>query len=67
MTGLEATMATRQVKCSSLGTEGHMCSKAAGDALYKALKCCNLGHDEFHVVLESDSSVGKRPERKHFT
>ena len=67
MTGLEATVATRQVKCCSLGIEEHMCSKAAGDALNKALKCCNLGHDELHVVLESDSSVERLPEKKHFT
>ena len=67
MSGLEATVATRQVKSSSLNTEGHMCSKAAGAALYKALKRCNLGRDEFHAVLESDSSVTPLPERKHFT
>ena len=67
MIGLEATVATRQVKCCSLGIEGHMCSKAAGDALNKALKCCNLGHDEFYVVLESDSSMERLPEKKHFT
>ena len=67
MTVLNTTVAARQVKYSSLCTEGHMCSKAAGDALYEALKCCNLGHDEFHVVLESDLNVKRLPEKKYFT